>query len=87
VIPWLDVPCPTCPAQVGMQCVTAGGVVLVYPHAERVRAAERRGVCPVCLSVEDLDDQGLIADHKVLYGAARRGDDCTGKGQPPEVDR
>lgn len=86
MIPWLDVACPICPAQPGEQCHTDAGVVLVYPHAERTRLAERLGTCPDCLSVEKVDKAGLIRPHKQMYGIARTDIDCPGAGQKPEVD-
>lgn len=45
----------------------------------------RTGVCPVCVSEEDLDDNGLIGSHNQMYGTRRTDEKCPGKGMAPEV--
>lgn len=42
------------------------------------------GTCPVCVSEEDLDEDGHIKAHKQLHGLARTDVDCDGAGQKPE---
>lgn len=42
------------------------------------------GVCPVCVSDEDLDDKGRIVAHKQVLGIARTDVDCDGAGQLPD---
>jgi hypothetical protein len=45
------------------------------------------GICPECVSEEDLDEQGLIAPHKQMRGGRRTELDCVGAGQKPEADQ
>ncbi|MCW6003918.1 hypothetical protein K1W54_04880 [Micromonospora sp. CPCC 205371] len=45
------------------------------------------GVCPVCVSEEDLDEDGRIKAHKQMYGGRRTDVDCDGAGQKPEDDQ
>jgi hypothetical protein len=44
------------------------------------------GVCPVCVSEEDLDGDGQVVPHKQMYGGKRSDVDCAGAGELPEVD-
>lgn len=53
----------------------------VKPATERLRT----GVCPECVSEEDLDAAGLIPPHKQMLGLRRSEIDCIGEGQQPEA--
>lgn len=44
------------------------------------------GVCPVCVSDEDLDDEGRIKPHKQMLGTARTDIDCGGAGEFSDGD-
>jgi hypothetical protein len=73
-------------------CFTRAGKTLGRPHAERVEEALkaqsqlrlRTGVCPVCVSEEDLDADGRIGPHKQIRGITRTDIDCAGAGQLPD---
>jgi hypothetical protein len=45
------------------------------------------GICPECVSEEDLDERGLIAPHKQMLAGRRTDVDCVGAGQKPEADQ
>ena len=45
---------------------------------------QARGVCPVCVSEEDVDAVGRIAGHKQMLGYVRTDVDCGGGGQLPD---
>jgi hypothetical protein len=57
----------------------------LLPKVPYAVALPLTGICPGCLSEEDLDEQGLIMPHKVLYGDTRLAEDCDGAGQKPEA--
>jgi hypothetical protein len=59
----------------------------LLPKVPYAVALPLTGACPGCLSDEDLDEQGLIMPHRVLYGGTRLAEDCGGAGQKPEADQ
>lgn len=65
--------CPRC-----AQRSTAVEFVLAPPSTT--------GVCPVCVSDEDLDAAGRISQHKQMLGTARTDVDCDGAGELPDGD-
>lgn len=93
-VSWRDITCPRCAAPPHRRCRSGLGKSIANAHLERREEALREqsktrlllGVCPVCVSEEDLDDDGRIAPHKQVLGLARTDVDCPGAGHLPEVD-
>jgi hypothetical protein len=73
---------PATPANVCPDCVQRAEHGAPYLPA----STPMTGVCPVCVSEEDLDEQGLIKPHKQMYGSKRTDVDCDGAGEKPEAD-
>jgi hypothetical protein len=59
----------------------------LLPKSTYAVARALTGICPECVSEEDLDERGLIAAHKQMRGGRRTDVDCVGAGQKPEADQ